>query len=300
MWRQMFHGASVQVGKPARVSVAKGILLRASPTPASPGSGPIIAFNALVHVARTTSGADLAKRWAYVVAANGRAGFIEEKFLAIDPPEPDATLYVVAPHDKLGAIAERRFGAHITGGNDARLYVQAIYEVNKGRPGIRLQPVTLSWRQTWSRREAEEHTLQVYKGVAILAGHAIWIPSEGFVQRLKARSAITSGSSEFAKAARVAKDVGTAVAHGAEFLAGAVVGILEGAWQALVDIFKGAWDLVKMAFEIFKAYLTGTMRPRYGGQAQGLLREARRGPARQGARRLHRPQMDRRHLVRPR
>jgi uncharacterized membrane protein len=160
---------------------------------------------------------------------------------------------------EVGAIAERRFGAQITGGNDARLYVQAIYEANKGRPGIRLQPVTLSWRQTWSRREAEEHTLQVYKGVAILAGHAIWIPSEGFVQRLKASGAITSGSTEFAKAARVAKDVGTAVVHGVEFLAGAVVGILEGAWQALVDIFKGAWDLVKMAFEIFKAYLTGTM-----------------------------------------
>ena len=57
----------------------------------------------------------------------------------------------------------------------------------------------------------------------------------------------------------MAKDVGTAVVHGVEFLAGAVVGILEGAWQALVDIFKGAWELVKMAFEIFKAYLTGTM-----------------------------------------
>jgi len=259
MWRQVFHGASVPVGKLARVSAAKGIRLHAGPTPASPRSGPIIAFNALVHVERTTSGADLAKRWAYVVTVNGSAGFIEEKFLAIDPPEPDATLYVVAPRDKLGAIAERRFGAQITGGNDARLYVQAIYEANKGRPGIRLQPVTLSWRQTWNRREAEEQTLEVYKGVAILAGHAIWIPSEGFVQQLKASGAITSGSTEFAKAARVAKDVGTAVVHGVEFLAGAVVGILEGAWQALVDIFKGAWELVKMAFEIFKAYLTGTM-----------------------------------------
>lgn len=232
MWRQLFHGGSVPVGKLARVSAAKGIRLHAAPTPASPRSEPIVAFNELVHVERTTPGADLAKRWAYVVAANGRAGFIEEKFLAIDPPEPDATLYVVAPHDKLGPIAERRFGAQITGGNDARLYVQAIYEANKGRPGIRLQPVTLSWRQTWSRREAEEQTLQVYKGVAILAGQAIWIPSEGFVQRLKASGAITSGSTEFAKAARVAKDVGTAVVHGVEFLAGAVVGILEGAWQA--------------------------------------------------------------------
>jgi hypothetical protein len=61
------------------------------------------------------------------------------------------------------------------------------------------------------------------------------------------------------KFARAAKDVALGVLHGAEFLAGVVVGILEGAWQALVDVFKGAWELVKMAFEVMKAYLTGTL-----------------------------------------
>jgi hypothetical protein len=37
MWRQMFHGASVPVGKLARVSAVKGIRLLASPPPASRG-----------------------------------------------------------------------------------------------------------------------------------------------------------------------------------------------------------------------------------------------------------------------
>jgi hypothetical protein len=165
----------------------------------------------------------------------------------------------VAPGDKLGHIAEQRFGASITGGNDARLYVQAIYEANRGRPGVKLTPVDLSFRDTWARREAEEETLKVYRGVQIVAGQALWIPSEAFVQRLKAAGAITSGSTELSKAWRAAKEVGLAIVHGAEFIGGVVVGVLEGAWQALVDIFKGAWELVKMAFEVLKAHLTGTL-----------------------------------------
>ncbi len=141
--------------------------------------------------------------------------------------------------------------------------MQAIYELNKGRPGVKLEEVHLSRWDTMPRKEAEEETLKVYRGIRIIADpkrpHVIWIPSEEFVQELKASNKITSGSTEIMKIARAAKAAGLAALHGAEFVAGVVVGILEGAWQALVDVFKGAWELVKMAFEVMKAYITGTL-----------------------------------------
>jgi hypothetical protein len=113
--------------------------------------------------------------------------------------------------------------------------------------------------ETLLREGAEEETLKIYRGVQIDAGAALWIPSDAFVQALKSSGQITSGSTDLSKAWRFAKKVGAAIVDYAEFTAGNLVGVLEGAWQALVDIFKGAVEMLKMAFEILKANLTGQL-----------------------------------------
>lgn len=178
MWQQMFQGKSVAVGKLAHVSAPKGIILKAQPAPDARPVSAIIDFDKEVFVVRTTTESDVAKRWAFVTTTgSGGSGFIEERFLVLDPPEPRASLYIVQSHQRLGKIVGDKFGADIVGGNDARLYVQAIYELNKGRPGIWLEEVNLSRRDTLPRREAEEETLKVYLGIHITADHAIWIPS---------------------------------------------------------------------------------------------------------------------------
>jgi hypothetical protein len=261
MWQQMFHGGSVPVGKIAHVSAPKGIILKAEPSPGARKLSGIIPFDFQVFVERTTPQADVAQRWAYVVALSGGsgAGFIEEKFLALDPPEPAAKLRLVHRGDMLGAIASAEYGSKFEGGNDQRLYVQALYEANKNRPGIKLRDVDLSRIETLLREGAEEETLKIYRGVQIDTGAALWIPSDQFIQALKDSGQITSGSTDLSKAWRFAKKVGAAIVDGAEFLAGIFVGVLEGAWQALVDIFKGAIEMLKMAFEILKANLTGQL-----------------------------------------
>jgi hypothetical protein len=261
MWHQMFHGESVAVGKLAHVSAPKGITLKAQPAPYARPVSPIIEFDKEVFVVRTSTESDVARRWVFVMATgSGSSGFIQEQFLALDPPEPRASLYLVKSGERLGKIVDDRFSAEIAGGNDDRLYVQATYELNKGRPGIWLEEVHLSRWDTMPREAAEEETLKVYRGVQIKGGnHPIWLPSKEFVQELKASGKITSGSTDVMKVARAAKGVALVALYGTEFVAGVVAGILEGAWQALVDVFKGAWELVKMAFEVMKAYLTGTL-----------------------------------------
>ncbi|HEU4786234.1 MAG TPA: hypothetical protein VFS57_02465, partial [Gemmatimonadaceae bacterium] len=196
--------------------------------------------------------------WAYItVVGGGGAGFIEERHLAVGPPEPAANLHAVKGGERLGKIAADVFGAEITGGNDARLYVQAIYEANKGRAGIRLDAVDLTLRESMPRQEAEEETLKIYKGVKVIEGQAIWVPSKEFVQQLKASGSITTGSTALSKGWRAGKAYARDVVEVAEFDAGMIVGVLEGAYEAIRDIFKSAVDMLRMAFEIVKANITG-------------------------------------------
>jgi len=207
MWHEMFHGKSIAVGKLAHVAAPKGIILKAQPAPFARPVSAIIGFDHEVFVVRTTTEGDVAKRWAFVtVTGSGTSGFIEERHLALDPPEPRATLYIVHPDETLGTIVQNNPNFHITGGNDTRLYVQAIYELNKGRPGVKLAEVHLSRLDTMPRKEAEEETLKVYRGIRIITDpkrpRVIWIPGEEFVQQLKASGKITSGSTEIMKEGR--------------------------------------------------------------------------------------------------
>ena len=122
----------------------------------------VLPFDELVTVERGT-----AHGWCWVIpsgALSGTPGFCEEHFLALDPPEPTAHLHRVAPGEELRLIAERYYGKQFRQERDARLYVQALYEANKGHKGVYLTEVELTRRESLGRWEDDEQTLEVYKG----------------------------------------------------------------------------------------------------------------------------------------
>lgn len=252
MWSHIIGERSTEVGKLARVRAPNGVKLRERPAPGQPALG-VLPFDELVSVERKTE-----HGWCWVVPMGkltGTPGFCEESFLAIDPPEPTAHLYRVAAGDELRIIAERYYGKQFRDGRDGRLYVQALYEANKGHRGIYLTEVDLELKDSIHRGAAEERTLEIYKGAKVREGHALWMPSEAFIEELRARGAVTSGTSELSQAWRGAKAAVHQAVDAGVYAAGFTVGMLEGGWNAIVELFQGAADMIelvaKTAYQLF-------------------------------------------------
>lgn len=130
MWEHTFGEASTRVGKLGRVQAPKGVYLRSRPLPSVERHGSPVPFNGMVHIERRTTQGHANERWCYVIAAEaGTVGFCEERYLAIDPPEPTATLRRTSPGERLAAIAAEAFGAP-TDDNNSRLQVQVLYLVS--------------------------------------------------------------------------------------------------------------------------------------------------------------------------
>lgn len=255
-WTLMFKGAaSNRVHRAGRVQAENGVRLRKSPSPGG-ATIVIVPFNTEAMVERETTEAHEHDRWAYVVTKDG-AGFCERQYVTTDMPECSAKLHLVTKGETLGGIAERAYGKFIEGGNDARLYVHALYLANKHRTGIRLDDVDLSAMDTMLRGKDEEETLRIYKGVKVIEGQAIWLPSNDFIQQLKAKHFVTSGSTELSKAWREAKEVVADAIDDVKYAAGLVVGLVEGAAESIIDMFKGAAQMAEAVTKIVLKLVTG-------------------------------------------
>lgn len=245
MWEHTFGEASTPVGKFGRVQAPKGVYLRSRPLPGTESHGAPVPFNGMVHIERRTTQGHANERWCYVIATDaGTAGFCEERYLAIDPPEPTATLRRTAPGERLAVIASEAFGAP-TDENNSRLQVQVLYLANRDRIGVKLDHVELGFKDRTSRDDDKEQTLKVYKGAKVLEGTSLWIPSKPFLEQLKAAGSVTDGSTYATEAWDKAKGVVGGAVDGAKYVGGFMVGILEGAYNAIVDLFKGAADVIE-------------------------------------------------------
>jgi hypothetical protein len=257
VWEHTFGEASTPVRKLGRVQASKGVYLRERPLPGAPSPAAPVPFNGLVFVERRTNQATANERWCYVIATElGAAGFCEERYLAIDPPEPSATLHPTAPGERLATIAEHAYGP-ATDDNNSRLYVQALYVANRDRAGIQLDHVDLSFKDRVLRGEDERRTLEIYKGAKVIAGTSLWIPSKPFIEQLMAAGLVTGGSTLITEAWDAAKGAAGALVDGAKYVAGFFVGLLEGAYNAVVDLFKGAVDMVDAVLKVVWNLVTG-------------------------------------------
>ena len=256
MWQHILGERSSAVGKLARVSAPKGVRLRTGAAANQPDLG-ILPFDELVSVERRTE-----HGWCWVVpmgAHAGSAGFCEEQFLAIDPPEPTAHLVRVAPGEQLRQIAQRHYGQHLGDDHDARLYVQALVEANRGRKGIFLSDVELTLRDRVLRGDDEERTLKTYLGAHVREGHTLWMPSEAFIAELRKRGDITSGSTELSQAWRGAKKAVSATIDAGTYGAAFVVGLLEGSWSAVAELFQGAAEMIELVARTAYQVITGNL-----------------------------------------
>ncbi len=253
MWRSVIGERSEAVGRMAAVQAPKGVRLR--PRPNLGGTGDtdlgILPFGEAVHVQRRTE-----HGWCWVVVVgNGAAGFVEQHFLAMNPPDPGARLLLVKPGDKLHEVVSRHY--QVREGNDARLYVQAIVAANRGRRGVYLEEGELDDLEEAVRTESAERTVATYRGAKVRKGHAIWLPNESFVAALRSLGAIGSGESVPNAVWRGAKAMAGAALDEARYAAAFTIGLLEGGFGAVVDLFSGAAELVQAVAQVALEVVTG-------------------------------------------
>ena len=230
-WQALLGEKLTAVGRMGRVEAPKGLRLRASPTAGAPTLA-ILPFDTLVHVERKTE-----HGWYYVVSmgdARGGAsvtgaGCVEGQHVELDAPEPTAHLHFVKPGEMLKDIAAQHYKPRrgFEWGADARLHVEAIWEANKSTGKLIRVGGGLSWDESLVRSDKQEKTLAIWRSVQTKHNHAIWIPSQAFVDALDKAGAISGGSISHA-AWQTAQHAAQALVHFAQYRAGYAVGAHEG------------------------------------------------------------------------
>ena len=257
MWRTLAPGETTEtVQFTGRIQAAHGLHLRSHP--AGLKDGPVLPFDTLVSAVRRTE-----KGWLYIVSLGDAivgptplgGGFVEEYHVATHPPEPTAHLHAVRPGDMLKDIAARYYGQNFAKGNDARLYVQAIYHANRGRDAVFRRTADLAVDRRALETDDLAEAQRLWNQAHVVAGQALWIPSDAFVQALKSSGVIHHGSISRA-VWDGASDAVTALADTGAYAGGFLVGVLEGGWGAIFDLFEGMVELIEMLWPIAKA-LTG-------------------------------------------
>jgi hypothetical protein len=248
----MGHHAVNRVGA---VQAELGLRLRKQP---GGSGGNIIKHGTMVTILHESDQRNETERWAYVTSTHG-SGFVERQWVTTDIPECSAKLYLIKKDETLGGIAAKFYSKHFESGNDARLYVQALYEANKHRTGISLTPAQLSSWESATRGKSEEETLKIYKGVQVIAAESIWIPSNDFIQQLKKHGAITSGQTTIKKAWDSAKHAVEDAWDDVKYVAGLTAGLIHGAANAVYDLFKGAVELTGKVLSIVAKLVTGDL-----------------------------------------
>ncbi len=263
--RERTHGrrfsgrSSTAVGRMGRVEAPKGLRLRAGPS-AGAATMAILPFDTLVHVERKTE-----HGWYYVVSmgdARGGAsvtgaGCVEGQHVELVPPEPTAHLHFVKPGEMLKDIAAQHYKPRrgFEWGADARLHVEAIWEANKSTGKLIRVGGDLSWDESLVRSDKQEKTLDIWRSVQPKHNHAIWIPSQTFVDALDKAGAISGGSISHA-AWQTAQQAAQALVDFAQYRAGYVVGVLEGVFAAARDLVMGVVDLLGLVHDLLKLLIT--------------------------------------------
>lgn len=244
-------GPSQPYWSTAHVCVPNGVRVRTKADPTASDIG-VIPFDTRVQTMRRTS-----EGWCYVrvvaqeVGAGtaelaGEEGFVEARFLLVDPPDTKSFLHYVQPGQDAGDIVGQYYGGGgaFKTGADARLYAWALWIANTdprtavGRyPGrIEKRDVSLPWYERWPRIGDEEEAVRVYKGIRLTADHAIWIPSLRYVRNLRLAGDISSGA--------VFSEGGEAT--------GFMRGIFEGVYQGVKDMVEDAVALVELILELIQ------------------------------------------------
>lgn len=193
-------------------------------------------FNTVVFV---TKKGGMDNKWYKLTTNDGKEGWYNGDYVALDPPEPTAELYRIQSGDKPINLVGRWYksGKRFTEwGQDARFYVGALAYANKGRAGMP-SPDDLD-------------SLSAWKDVELIAGNHIWQPSKDFLNSLKGKVSSGSISNEIWETAKsvVSTVLNWAICGGA-FIAGLIAGPI--IW--IKDFVVGLVDLAVMIGKVLKS-----------------------------------------------
>jgi hypothetical protein len=250
-WRHVIGEESTAFDHIAHVCVPKGVRVRLAPDVGAGDAG-IIPFDTRVKIERKTKFG-----WCYVTVLPqqagagssdlvGATGFVEGRFLLLDPPDAGSFLHMVKPGEGAASVAARYFKPPegFTTGYDAWLFVSALYEANKHGlhtaegtypSAIERKEVSLGRTKTLLRWESEEESMRIYLGARLKEGHALWIPSLDKVFEMKAAGTITS-------AAILSKE---------GYAGGFTRGVIDGIADGVKDLYEDAKAIAQLLFEIF-------------------------------------------------
>lgn len=206
------------INKFARVGMVDPFLAvrsRRDPRPIYTSSDPLFVqdlyFNDRVFVLER-----FPQSWVKLRLDDGRTGYVNEQYLFVGAPEPDAKLYKTRSGDTALAIAQREYNCG-EWGKDGRFFTNVLVHVNRGDGeadrGIYKEDPGGSWKTT-----------------RVKAGYYIWIPSGSFARSLA--GVVSSGSITYE------------LWQGVKGFVGFMVGLGEGVATAITDLVTGLIDVV--------------------------------------------------------
>jgi hypothetical protein len=270
----------------AHVCVPLGLRVRTQADPTGSDLG-VIPFDTRVQIIRRTSDG-----WCYVrvlaqdVGAGtaelaGEQGFVEARFLMIDPPDRSSFLHYVSAGEDAGDIVASYYerGGRFKTGADARLYAWALWIANQdlrtaagGYPGrVEKHEVSLPWYERWPRYGNEEEAVRVYKGISVKADHAIWVPSLRYVRELRLSGEISSGAilSEAGEAGGFTRGLFGGIYEAVKDAVEDAIALVE----LIVDVVQGDADKLAAIAAKVSAFITNFDRERLGAAANQALRD---------------------------
>ena len=232
-------------------AAATGMNVRAQPDPSADVITKI-KYNETVFVKAKNKGASAKLgTWVFVLALDGRSGWINENFVATDMPEPNADLHHVTEPTLTTVLKNRYKGYEFSSPDDLRVLSAAVLVANRGRRGLKvdLEKYKESLEENWFKNLVDPwNTVNraIYQSSEILQGHNIWLPSNEYIQQLKAQGIVVTRP-EF---------VDAIIDFGKAYI-GFQLGILEGFFGSIWEALEGIWELGKTLIETVGKIITG-------------------------------------------
>ena len=165
----------------------------------------------------------------------GTFGYIDGSRINTDMPDPGAWLYRITKGEGALAVAQKVYkGYTAEWGKDFRYLVNVMVAVNKekGREFLYKEKEDDSWEDAKTKSDGQ-----------------IWVPGMELVNAM--HGLVSSGSISY----EVLSTIGEIFVGIGAF----IVGLIEGLLMSIADIFIGVYDLAKMAVDIFKKLIDGTL-----------------------------------------
>lgn len=192
----------------------------------------------------------------FIIAKTGEVGWINKKFVALDPPDLGSRLHHIT-ESNLTTILKNQYIDKglwtLSSGNDYTTLAAAVVVANTGREGV-----SVDWAK--AQEYKQENTFKtvfdpwmidnfaIYHGSTILSGHNIWLPSPKFVRMLQQSGVIGSRPGWINQAVEIGKGI-----------AGFLEGVISGIFGSLWDTLTGLWDLGKSIVSTIKSVLDGSL-----------------------------------------